>query len=294
MLHASRHANVTSQHAINAQYFFHDILVHVDESKASHNALAYAEAMAPNADLTALMYGFMANYPASYYAEAPVDAWLIVQEQAVAEAAQAEERIRKLLAKAGSRADLRRADIMGGEEGATLALQARYADAAVIGWSSAGDAGQQKLLFEGALFDSGRPVLVVPDMFKRRGPPKTILIAWSPTRETTRAVHDAMPLLCGADKVRILVVNTGGRGPETNAGDDIARHLARHDVKVEVKHVPSSGDPVHKVLLEEVGYLGADLLVMGGYSHSRTGEWLFGGVTRDILGRVTAPLLMSH
>jgi nucleotide-binding universal stress UspA family protein len=90
-------------------------------------------------------------------------------------------------------------------------------------------------------------------------------------------------------------VRGGGTGQLAElTGDDMARHLARHDMTVDVKHVPSNGESIHAVLLNEARYLGADLLVMGGYGHSRTGEWLFGGVTRDILNEAHIPLLMSH
>jgi nucleotide-binding universal stress UspA family protein len=183
---------------------------------------------------------------------------------------------------------------MGGEAGEAFAVQGRYSDLTVIGWPASDDTGHAKNLFEGALFHSGRPVLLVPERFTRHGCPKRVLIAWSPERESARAVNEALPLLQSADQVRIVVVDTGSSGPEANPGDDMARHLARRHVEVEVKHVPGSGEPVHRVIVKEGEYLGADLIVMGGYGHSRTGEWLFGGVTRDILRTTTVPLFMSH
>jgi nucleotide-binding universal stress UspA family protein len=273
---------------------FHDLLVYFDESKAAANALAYAEALTPDENVTALMFGYKAEYPFSYYSEVPVDAWVVVQQQAEAEAAAVEARCRAHLVSTGSRAELRRANIMSGQESNALATQARYADAAVIGWPAKGSDELRGALFEGALFHSGRPVVLVPETAGQRGAPKNILIAWSAEAEATRAVHEAMHLLRAADQVRILVVNSGGSLPEKNPGDDIARHLARHDVKVEVKLVPAGGGAIHAVLLEEARYFAADLLVMGGYGHSRTGEWFFGGTTRDILDAATLPVLMSH
>lgn len=273
---------------------FHDLLVFLDESPAAANALAYAEALTRGENTTALMFGLMADYPVSFYSEVPVDSWLVVQRQAEQDAAALEERLRARLARDGSGADLRRADVVSGEEGRVIALQARYADATVIGWSADGGTSQQKTLFEGALFQSGRPVMLVPEHFSQRQAPRTILVAWSAERESARALHDAMPLLRSAGQVRIVVVDNGTPGLEKNPGDDIARHLARHDIKVDVKHVPAGGELTYKVLLNEARFLGADMLVMGGYGHSRTGEWLFGGVTRDMLGAADIPLLMSH
>lgn len=278
---------------------FEDLLVYLDDSAAARNALSYAEALNPEGNTSALTFGFIPNYPTSYYAEASGDVWLIVQQQAEQAAATLEQALKAQLVKAGSNADLRRANIMSGEEGSTFAMHGRYADITVIGWSARTDEDRnrtelQKTLFEAALFNSGRPVLLVPESFKRMGAPKRVLIAWSPERESVRAVNDAMSVLTLAEQVRVVVINTGWMMAEQNPGDDMARHLARHDVKVDVKHVPNNGEPVHKMLLDEARYLGADLVVMGGYGHSRTGEWLFGGDTRDILNATDVPLLMSH
>lgn len=278
---------------------FEDLLVYLDDSAAAANALAYAEALNPDGNVSALMFGFMPDYPASYFAEAPLDAWLVVQEQAEQAATTMEDRLKERLAAKGSRAELRRANVALGEEAGAIAMQGRYADITVIGWSPRSDEDRsrsdlQRKLFEAALFDSGRPVLLVPQAFKGADAPKRVLVAWSPERESVRAVNDAMPVLAGAEQVRIVVVSRGWATAERNPGDDMARHLARHDVNVDVKHVPSNGDAIHTVLLNEARYLGADLLVMGGYGHSRTGEWLFGGVTRDILNEAHIPLLMSH
>lgn len=299
MLHSSSTTNCSQPYHPATSAAFEDLLVYLDDSAAARNALAYAEALNPEGNTSALMFGFMANYPASYYAEAPVDLWLALHERAEHAAATMEDHLKAQLAKMGSHADLRRSNIMSGEEGNTIATQGRYADVTVIGWSAKTDEDRnrtdlQKTLFEAALFNSGRPVLLVPEQFTRMGTPKRVLIAWRPEREAVRAVNDAISALKSAEQVRIVVINNGSSMAEKSPGDDMARHLARHDVKVDVKHVPSNGEPVHTVLLNEARYLGADLLVMGGYGHSRTGEWLFGGVTRDILSTTDIPLLMSH
>jgi nucleotide-binding universal stress UspA family protein len=298
MLHTTT-PNRRAQRHREARSAFEDLLVYLDDSPAAANALAYAEALNMDGNISALMFGSMPDYPASYFAEAPLDAWLVVQEQAEQAAAAMEDRLKGQLAGKGSRAELRRANVTLGQEGNTIATQGRYVDITVIGWSPRSDEDRnrtvvQKKLFEAALFDSGRPVLLVPQTFKGADVPKRVLVAWSPERASVRAVNDALPVLARAEQVRIIVVNTGGAMAERNPGDDMARHLARHDVTVDVKHVPRNGESIHTILLNEARYLGADLLVMGGYGHSRTGEWLFGGVTRDILNEAHIPLLMSH
>jgi len=80
-----------------------------------------------------------------------------------------------------------------------------------------------------------------------------------------------------------------GREPET----DIARHLARHGVEVDIQRVSSGGEDTGRVLLSQAASFGADLLVMGAYGHSRLSEWIFGGVTKTVLREAELPVLMS-
>jgi nucleotide-binding universal stress UspA family protein len=274
-----------------------DLLVHQEDKPSSRNALAYAAAMASavDGDLTGLMFGFMATYPASIYMEATPDIWLAAQRKADAESAVVEAKIREQFASTTPKPEFRRVNVMGGEAGQTLAAQARYADAAVIGIDAGGPSDLQRQLFEAALFDSGRPVIVVPEGFRRHRAPAKIMVAWRPGREAARAVNDALPLLKGADEVRLVVVDESrSRLQEPEPGVDIARHLSRHDVRVDVKHIPGSGGTTGSLLLDEARYFGADMVVMGGYGHSRMREWILGGATRDLLGDTQTPLLVSH
>ncbi|MGL5117278.1 MAG: universal stress protein, partial [Beijerinckiaceae bacterium] len=83
-------------------------------------------------------------------------------------------------------------------------------------------------------------------------------------------------------------------GGEEDPGADIARHLARHDVRAKVNQVPGGGRTAGAVIADQARYLDAELIVMGGYGHSRFSEWIFGGTTRDMLAKLDAPTLMSH
>jgi nucleotide-binding universal stress UspA family protein len=302
-----QHARKTAPAAFSspAAPLFQDLLVYQDETPAAANALVYAEAIAAAADghVTGLMFGFMSPYPATIYMEATPDIWLAAQQRASEEADAVEKRLKAKLAFSTMGTELRRKDVMGGEAGSILAVHCRYADVMVLGWSRKGGTKDGKRdgseferdLFRGVLFESGRPVILVPETYKAKEAPRRILVAWSPERETTRAVHDALPLLHGADLVTILVVAEGRNiNGEEDAGADIARHLARHDVKTEVKHVPSGGRTAQLVIADEARYLGADLIVMGGYGHSRLSEWILGGVTRDMMDDLKTPVLMAH
>jgi nucleotide-binding universal stress UspA family protein len=267
-----------------------DLLVFADGSAAAANALAYAEGLAPEGNVTALMRPLMPNYPVGEFG---AEVWLVARRDAEKAADEAEAAFKEKLARQGSRAEVRRVDVAPGEEGRVMALQARYVDAAILGWPKDENARPVRE-FEAVLFHAGRPAILLPEACALRGPPRNVMVAWSPTREASRAVHDALPLLAAAERVSVVVVAEEWTRSEQNPGDDMARHLARHDIDVEVKHVPANGSLVSGVLLDEARFQGAELIVMGGYSHSRTGEWLFGGVTRDMLGALTVPVLMSH
>jgi nucleotide-binding universal stress UspA family protein len=123
-----------------------------------------------------------------------------------------------------------------------------------------------------------------------------VLIGWNASREATRAVSDAMPLLSAADVVTVLTIDAR-EGPDAHGelpGADISLHLTRHGVKAEIERTVSAGIPVGDVLLSRAADLGADLLVIGAYGHSRVRELLLGGATRSILHSMTLPVLMSH
>jgi nucleotide-binding universal stress UspA family protein len=172
--------------------------------------------------------------------------------------------------------------------------QARYADLVVTGQADR-DATEPVTAPDmpaNVVMGAGRPVLIVPYAGQFAKPPRHALVAWSGTREATRAVHDALPLLKRCNKVSVLSIDPKDRGHI--AGFDIAAHLARHGCKCEATRTVTADISTGDALLSELSDLGADLLVMGAYGHSRLREWALGGVTREILGAMTAPVLMSH
>ena len=178
------------------------------------------------------------------------------------------------------------------------ALHARYADLTILGQLNP-DGGDTELMRprpEHATLASGRPILVVPYAGRYETVGRRVLIGWSATREAARAVNDAMPLLAGAEIVTVLTIDAR-EGPDAHGelpGADISLHLARHGVKAEIERTVSAGIPAGDVLLSRAADLGADLLVIGAYGHSRVRELLLGGVTRSILQSMTLPVLMSH
>jgi len=177
-----------------------------------------------------------------------------------------------------------------------VGVHAYYADLVVIARpESAGQTAGPPGLAESLVLSSGRPII----MFPPRGTVsqvRRILVAWNATRESIRAVADALPLLVRAKAVEVLVVdherNPAGHGQEPGA--DIARHLARHGAHVEVRRLSSSEKNVGHMLLSQAAAFGADLVVMGAYGHSQLREWMFGGVTRTVLYEAGLPVLMSR
>ena len=149
---------------------------------------------------------------------------------------------------------------------------------------------------EQVLFESGRPVLLVPYIFSDAKPIRRVLIGWNGTREATRAVFDAMPFLVNADAVEVFTVDPENNAAQTAdlAGAEIAATLARHGVKAEVVAVASEGLSAATVLENRLSDSAIDLLVIGAYGKSRLREMLFGGVTRTLLDSMTALTLMSR
>ena len=176
-----------------------------------------------------------------------------------------------------------------------VGVHAYYADLVMISRPEpAGDTAGPPGLAESLVLSSARPILLIP-------PHGTVsrvcraVVAWNATRESIRAVADALPLLVKAEAVEVLVVDPQrqrAHGPEPGA--DIARHLARHGAQVEARRLSSGGEDVGRLLLSASATFGADLLVMGAYGHSHLSEWLFGGVTRTVLYEAGLPVLMSR
>lgn len=148
-------------------------------------------------------------------------------------------------------------------------------------------------LIEAALFDSGRPVVIVPPGCEQFSA-KRILIAWDGGTSAARTVGDAMPFLREADEVEILTVSGEKDLSSRLGGTDLAPHLAWHGIKVTVRNVALTQADVAGEVRQAAGAFGADLVVCGAYKHSRLREWLLGGVTQSLLRDSTLPMLMSH
>ena len=143
--------------------------------------------------------------------------------------------------------------------------------------------------------ESGRPVLVIPYAGRYPTIGRRVVVAWKPSRESARAVFDALPLLQEAETVHILEVKERPDDVSTLAPDtSIAAALARHGMRPEVRTSIASEISIGDEILSRAADLDADLLVMGAYGHSRFRELVFGGTTRHIARHMTLPTLLSH
>jgi len=185
--------------------------------------------------------------------------------------------------------------VVDGDADFGVTLQARYCDLTVIGQTNMNEPSDEvgPDFPEYVILNAGRPVLIVPCVGEFSSVGKRVLISWDASREATRAVNDAIPLLKCADVVQVAIFNADTKPFGDQPGHDIALYLARHGIKVEVLENMKVQD-VGLALLSLVEDLSSDLLVMGAYGHSRLRERLLGGVTRTILENMTIPVLMSH
>ncbi len=187
--------------------------------------------------------------------------------------------------------------VVDGEASEGVSLLGRVTDLIVIGRTDLDAKGASVTpdFPEFVMMNSGRPVLIIPPGYEKDTVGKKAMICWNASRESIRAVVDALPLLKKADLVQIAMFNIDEEADmdAAVAGADIAEYLGRHGVKVEVLPAQKSrkiGDSV----LELAEQQGTDLLVMGGYGHTRFREFLLGGVTRTVLEESKVPVLMSH
>ena len=171
---------------------------------------------------------------------------------------------------------------------------ARRFDLSIVGQADPDVVGPQEPIIEAALFQSGRPVVVVPYIQKSGLTLNRVLVCWDGGRQAARAIADALPFLHRAKTIEVVIVVTeplkSGELPDA----DIARHLARHELNVDLTRIVTEGTDVANTILSYAADVSADFIVMGGYGHSRLREFILGGVTRELLSSMTIPTLMSH
>jgi nucleotide-binding universal stress UspA family protein len=274
-----------------------DIVLHLSADAKHDVAVKYAVSVAEafGANLAAVTFAYEAVLPATLMGGGlPVD--FINEQRALAEEAAnaAMTRLKEMARRTGVAVEARletttlagAADIFG--------HLARRFDLSIVGQANPDVVGPQELIIEAALFQSGRPVVVVPYIQKTGLTLNRVLVCWDGGRQAARAIADALPFLHRAKAVEIVVVATKPLKSDDSPGADIARHLAHHDLNVDLKRVVTGGTDVANTILSYAADVSADFVVMGGYGHSRLREFILGGATRGVLSSMTIPTLMSH
>ena len=181
--------------------------------------------------------------------------------------------------------------ILQGQEDLVIAAQSRNADITVTS-QPGGNLGEEYItVLEGVLFQSGRPTLVIPrTRYTDFG--QTVAIGWNGSVQASRAVADAMPLLEKANKV--VVMQAGTSHENIPSAEDVASYLGSHGLNASAVRFTLEKEKIAPTLLSTAMDAGADLMVMGAFTHSRWREMILGGVTRYMLDNAAIPILMSH
>ncbi|MGO4572098.1 universal stress protein [Microvirga sp. 2TAF3] len=276
-----------------------DILVHLDGTPDDETRIAYSYMLAKlfKAYITGL---FLNTLP---YTVAPVETgyggaefYAEIMKQARKEGDRLEHSLKVKLDKLEAPHEIRRFDVFADEIANVATVEARWADIAVL-LRPFGPNGISRWpeLMQGVLFGSGRSILLVPDMRPASDGFDRILVAWNSSREAAHAVDEAMPFLRKAREVALVTVSEEAPSDEERKpGADLTSHLDRHGVKVSLHNLRSNNSNVANAILNEAQSQEADLIVAGGYGHSRLREWALGGVTRELLHQSPFPLLMAH
>jgi nucleotide-binding universal stress UspA family protein len=204
-----------------------------------------------------------------------------------------EAKLRQRLARLQKPVELRRFDTFSGAMGAIAAREARTADV-FVAMRPNGAPREPEQLIESVLFETGRHLFLVPGGKTASPAFDSVMVAWNGSREAARAVAEALPYLRKAETVSIVIVDE--REPvesEAALGKDIVEHLRHHGIGAKVHRVKMDGH-VGTTLIAESKRLKPDLIVMGGYGHSRLREWLLGGATYEMMHNAPVPLLMAH
>lgn len=217
-----------------------------------------------------------------------------LQAAARRETSEVERIFKDRVAREGRPADWQSFVSSAGYSAATVLEIVRTADLIIASQGNPDIDNRSEL--DNLLFDSGRPVLLVPYIIKKPQEIRRVMVAWNGSREAARATFDALPFLKAADSVEIFCVNAPERPDQEKdmAGVELAAALARHGVKVTLTSQESGGVTAATAIANRLSDNSVDLLVMGAYGTSRWWEMLFGGVTRSMLETMTALSLMSR
>ena len=274
-----------------------DILVHIPSERPVRPVVdgAISLAVACAARLDAVSVGYeTANVGLAVDGGAAVAAVFEVErERALARANAALSVFEAEARNAGITYGLQALTNLPAEAAATVSASARLYDLTIVQQAEPGQDTFDNTMPQEILFQSGGPVLFIPYTHKGPFEPKRIGIAWDGSRLAARALRDAVPLLARAQAITIISVNEA-QAPSDPSAAALTAHLARRGLAAHIERMTADHADIQPLILSIAADAGLDLIVMGGYGHSRLQERIFGGVTRGMLQSMTVPTLMSH
>ena len=265
----------------------------VSRDRARDFAITVAEAF--DAHVAGVAFAYAPEFPGYVMLEIPPNIVAGMMEESKRAAEVAIRRFDEAAKRSLLSAEHRLVSTVGMEAPVLFAALARRFDLSVF-LQSTPDGVDNDDMIENSLFESGRPVVVVPYIHKDGLNLDRVVCCWDGGRAAARAINDALPLLAKAARVDLLIIENGKTKNETTEirGVEMASHLARHGVKVEIEIIPAPDIDVADAILSHVADESGTLIVMGGYGHAKLREIILGGVTRAMLKSMTVPVFMSH
>jgi nucleotide-binding universal stress UspA family protein len=274
-----------------------DIIVNLEHQIARDPARDFAISVAETFDahVAGVAFAYAPDFPGYAMMEIPAD--IVAQMNAESEKAAlaAIDRFDAAAKRSLVSSEHRLLKTIGAGAPAMLSDLARRFDLGVF-MQSDPDGVDNDDMIETSLFESGRPLMVAPYIHKDGLQLDHAVCCWDGSRAAARSINDALPLLVKATTVDLLIVQNEKTSNDNKEirGTEMAKHLARHDVKVEVEVIPAADVDVTNAILSYVADSSGTLIVMGGYGHSKLREVILGSVTRDMLESMTVPVFMSH
>lgn len=272
-----------------------DIVVNLGGPAGQDFAADFALSIAQtfNAHLAGIAFVYDAVIPDAALGGVPVQLIEEQREEYTRAARSAVERFEENARSVGASVSSRTVEASAGGAATAFAGIARRFDLSVVGQAQREQGAAEDLMIEAALFETGRPVMVVPYIQRNKLALERVLVCWDGSRTAARAIGDAIPFLKRAKAVEVVMVEEP-RKEEDVSGTHMAQHLTRHGIAAALKRLVQGNIRIDSVVLSYAADVGADLIVMGGYGHSRFREFILGGMTRGILSSMTVPVLMSH
>jgi len=268
-----------------------DLLLYMESRPASRRSIAAALELARRSGARVVGTFVIApmRLPGYVTAEIPQSTLAAVRAAALERAHEQEQAFRSAAAESGVEVEWR---VFESDADYAVNGCARSVDLVVLTQPESNDPTCVRPLIDEVVLGSGRPVMMVPRSGAAVGFGEHVLVAWNDSRESTGAVHDALPMLKTAKRV-VMAAAESSATASTNL-DSIVAHLARHGVPVETRRLRAGSSDAGDALLTLAAEEGIDLLVMGAWGHSRLREMVLGGVTAHVIRHSTLPVFMSH